>query len=311
MNSIMENFVTQALANDTTGSFIIDNSPIGEGRRWFFTQLTLGAARLIYGDYALCAEGEVPHFYDGLRLKAVVADGTVYLFDKYLFNVPYLGGDHDIPDHLVFADDARAEMEQSAIDKLFPAWLETLAPADVKETDEIRCHRAARSFVLFGTPYEEPEIAEVVLTMDDFVTVLCGFTTAEDVVDAYLHKEDTEKYFAYLKRQRLATEALIDKPTLVEDYERALSTALITTDAVNLLVEFAHDGKRAAEKMERAHLIRIIVESDRVHASDFVTGVAGDRLFKELFGADFNCFSRLSTAEITKITYGKKTIYEN
>lgn len=95
----------------------------------------------------------------------------------------------------------------------------------------------------------------------------------------------------------------------VEDYELQIGAALKGLKAVNVTVTFTVNGRTAETKISLKTLQRTLIARDTFSKYYFFTYKAGEKLFREL-AIEKSFMSPLSCAEISKITYGKKTIYE-
>ena len=88
----------------------------------------------------------------------------------------------------------------------------------------------------------------------------------------------------------------------------------MSVDAKTITVEFSLNGKSDSEKINPDKLIRKLIEKDYFSGYDFEVSKRGDALIEKLGAAtwrsDKDGKEVLTCKNITKITYGKKILYE-
>ena len=104
----------------------------------------------------------------------------------------------------------------------------------------------------------------------------------------------------------------ITEKSVVKDWEIELARSINNLKANYVNVEFNFNGNVGTEKIDPKYIIRTLINNDYFAGCYFATSKGGDKLLKNLGAA--NIYNKrdtwLTCKHITKITYGRKTLYE-
>ena len=104
----------------------------------------------------------------------------------------------------------------------------------------------------------------------------------------------------------------ITEKSVIEDWEIELARSINNLKANYVNVEFNFNGNVGSEKIDPKYIIRTLINNDYFAGCYFATSKGGDKLLKNLGAA--NIYNKrdtwLTCKHITKITYGRKTLYE-
>lgn len=147
-------------------------------------------------------------------------------------------------------------------------------------------------------------------TSDDIAKMICGYMSIED--EANERFANTREFIIKAKLRQELIEKYIEEKSVVEDWEIELARSINNLKANHVNVEFNFNGNIGTEKIDPKKIIRILIDNDYFSGYNFATSKSGDKLLKML-GAT-NEFNKIDTwltcKHITKITYGRKTLYE-
>ena len=123
---------------------------------------------------------------------------------------------------------------------------------------------------------------------------------------------DNRDSITKIKLQKELIEKYIEEKSVVEDWEIELARSINNLKANYVNIEFNFNGNIGTEKINPKKIIRILIDNDYFSDYNFATSKSGDKLLKTL-GVS-NTYNKretwLTCKHITKITYGRKTLYE-
>lgn len=267
--------------------------------------------------YAGKSDGSPFNAEEPLNLIAIVKDSEIYIFGHITFeisiDIDYIG--HEPLEGVTVVDDKYMDNIQSLMsDVLLGFYADLQENKDPSDPNWISyASETARKCLLQGFfDLDEAEKTAVRdkklnISRQDVVNDLSGIKSLKSLVhDKFL--EDQE-YFMNLKSAYKHIKAMCENGiAAVEDYELQIGSALKDLKAVNVTVTFTVNGKSAETKVPLNSLKRKLFEKDYFRYYDFSSDKVGRALFDNL---GINSYGNLLRCDkISKITYGKKTIYE-
>ena len=280
---------------------------------YYFLQGQAGEARYIYGCY-----GFEEKFYiktrAELELVAILKDGYIYIIDSYLFNL-YTDSDWTNLEKSLGVYDFYnfcKEINKDIADNIFPALIEQLPVEAITDESKLReLKQYARKILLQGG-CDNTIKCNIALNTYYVASILCGLTTVQEIVEQ-LFLEDIG-YYKHQKANAYVIKKFLQSPDLAKDWERKLSEALLKLDAKTVTVYFTINSKTDYGKMQPDVILKHLTEYDYFCDYDFCVTMRGDDVIKTLEIATnrWNDDGRplLTCEHITKITYGKKVLYE-
>lgn len=301
-NNVLEMFLSNLGAGKD--SFILD---VGN-KQYVFMSVAEGAGKLFYGIEFWRGNENRGFYYENTNLVALkLDDGTVYLIDKYFFN---LWGEHVLPDGIIDFSSAYiniGEEYQRKIQKLID---ELEIPEDKHpEYNLDRLKETARD-VLLGRSDNQLDILRSHMRSiinDDVIRILLGITSVDKIAAEAV--DEKRENIITMKRKFRMINALIENGDLAKPWELELVKALDAAkklDAKFVTVEFASAGKTASGKIKP---YTILDNMDSYFSEyNFQTSVQGKQVMEKL-GAD-NRNKHLRCSDISKILFRGKTLYE-
>lgn len=300
-----------------TFNIVDENDPT---RIFFFMKADVGNAVYIYymydydSKYTSSVKYDAKNFHDGIEAKpnvaAILVKNTLYVIDKFIFGAyshAYGHGETAELEDFICIDEYLKEINNTVNDtivKNFYDSLEVETPANTKPYEE-----DVRRKIFNHNNVEDVSFSDC-LDLKDIVESLCGFIDIEDTVNKRL--ESRRENYLHLKTQKETIKKLIPDLSIAAKWERDLADALNSVDAKKVTVEFLFKGKKASGKIAPECIIRKLIKKDYFSDYNFSTRVAGQKLFDEL-GVSTKMWdneNQLKCEHISKITYGKKVLYE-
>ena len=306
--TIIEQFVEKVLNEE--GQFLLNK----EDACASFFQDKVGAARYVFARYNYgknCA-ARLADLTLGPELVAVVANNLVHIVDVAFFEV-YWGERLPAMGNVVYFGDIRANAQRQVQNEFFPVLFNQLDYDEITDENELeRCKRKAREIILRNGDFTEFGICDIEISANQFAQVICGFTTVKEITVNMFGEH--ERYYKSQKAKLETIKKLVQSPDIVEDWERKLADGVNSVEAKAVTVEFTMNGKTEAAKVEPFRLLNNLVEKDYFSAYNFVTAIRGDDLIKKLGAATFRFANSnepvLTCEHITKVTYGKRVLFE-
>lgn len=304
--TLLEQFKDRVL--NTEGSFELNS----ENTYFSFMRCTNGNAEYIYGYY---------QFYDGnfsnidikYNLVAILdkTEQIIYIVDEYMFNIKF-SKDFIYPVGCVGFSEYVAEKNKYFNNMLFRRYYDSIKIDIDSVTDEDFINsqkRTARMSILSGDDVTLPKFNRM-FTSNDIAKMICGYTSIEE--EANKRFMDNRDSIAKIKLQKELIKKYIEEKSVVEDWEIELVRSINNLKANYVNVEFNFNGNIGTEKIDPKKIIRILIDNDYFSGYKFATSKSGDKLLKTL-GVS-NTYNKretwLTCKYITKITYGRKTLYE-
>lgn len=285
--------------------------PYGKYTKTVFFSVSANGQKAIYAGESSDCPFKVG---EPLSLMAIVKDPEIYIFDYITFrNVIDCISEEPLEGVTVvdyrYMNNIKSQMSEALLD-LYSDLQENTSLSDPNWL--YYASEAARKNLLQGFDLDEAEkkaVLEKSLTIStqDVVNDLSRVKSLKSLVyDKFL--EDQE-YFMNLKSAYKHIKAMCENGTAdVEDYELQIAAALKDLKAVNVIVTFTVSGKSAEIKVSLSILKWKLLAKDYFSNYNFSPDKAGRDLFDHLgidpYGGLLRC------DKISKITYGKKTLFE-
>lgn len=307
--TLLEQFRDKVL--NTDGSFKLND----ENKYFSFTRCTNGNAEYIYGYYKFY-DGDFSNIDIKYNLVAILdkTERIIYIVDEYMFNIKF-SKDFIYPAGCVGFSEYVAEENKYFNDVLFRRYYESIEVDINSVTDENFINyqkQQARRFILLGDLGDETNLPKFnyTFTFNDIAKMICGYTNIED--EANERFMDNRDSITKIKLQKELIEKYIEEKSVVEDWEIELARSINNLKANYVNIEFNFNGNIGTEKINPKKIIRILIDNDYFSDYNFATSKSGDKLLKTL-GVS-NTYNKretwLTCKHITKITYGRKTLYE-
>lgn len=304
--TLLEQFKDKVL--NTEGSFRL------EWNGWFysFMRCTNGNAEYIYREYKF-KNKDFSEINLNYKLAAIVDKNTkvIYVIDEYIFNRNF-NKEFVYPNGCVNFNDYVVEKNKYFQNVLFRNYYDSIEVDINSVTDEDFINsqkRAARISILSGNEMVLPKFNND-FTSNDIAKMICGYMNIEDEAN-----ERFEYNKGWLIKTKLGNELAkkyITEKSVVKDWEIELARSINNLKANYVNVEFNFNGNVGTEKIDPKYIIRTLINNDYFAGCYFATSKAGDKLLKNLGAA--NIYNKrdtwLTCKHITKITYGRKTLYE-
>lgn len=304
-------FITQFMekALNTEGSFSIrsDRKTIS----YHFLQDHVGKAKYVY--FVREWGEEMFYFKTHLcpELFAIVVDETVYILNYNIlyYNETGLRREGELPENVINFETTVKDINRYAKEVIFPEFYNSLIPDDITDPEDIKeCIKCARYSILQGmeAPFTKAVSEISFFDEDKTAAVLCGFMDRDTEIKRLLKAEKGKWTAVKSRNQKIGK--LMQNPETAAEWEIRLAEGIRNADAKHITVEFEFDGKHASEKISTDTVLIKLINQDGFNYYNFITRIAGCKLF-EYFGID-GWKNTIYCRNITKITYGKKTLYE-
>lgn len=282
---------------------------------YFFIQGKVGNARYVYGINSWNDDT----FYAGIdkkpELVAIVCDNTVYIVDEiFLKTYRYFGGVNtiELPANVRRFDEVVTEMNRYAIDKYFSEFYESLESEEITEEYVLNdCKKKAREYLFAKeqlTVFED-EVPANIFTTDDIAKIICGFMNMEEETNRRLIEKKDK--WVDVKSISGKIREYMKLPDTVLDWEMDIAGGLRSIDAKTVTVEFEMNGKKASGKISPRVIRNALETNDYFCSFNFEVCKQGEALIKALNAGQHHWDDNvLRCTHITKITYGKKVLYE-
>lgn len=312
MDRLIDKFVERVLT--TTESFIVE---VGEGNNkkyYFFIQANVGQAKYIYCEYSYRDQ----NFYTKIDLKpelvAIISDGKIYIVDDFKLDIY----DWRVPEEIVLPENTYkfndvVKKENNYVETVvFPDFYNTLKEEEITDKAMLAsCEKTSRTLLLTNYPKAKEISIEPMFTEQDIVNSLCGFVNLK--TESIARLKEKENKWVDKKSFSKKVKELMENQTGVEHYELKIAEGIKSVDAKTVNVEFSLNGKSDSAKINPNKLITKLINKDYFSGYDFEVSKSGDALIEKLGAATWRNNKDgkevLTCKHITKITYGKKTLF--
>ena len=312
---LIEEFKEMVLSSDEN-SFILDD---GNGAKILCVKVSVGKAIFVY----VCREYMgiqsdkklVTDISEKMKLVAVVKSGIIYLTDR--FTLCCYGNSEVLPDNVIdlgeYMKEVNLHTKYYVIEKYYDKLQTTLSEDDVE-----RCKVEARNILTSGKDLDEYIDARIDKNIkkfkeQDFVDFLCGVIDLES--EARKNFEENSDMWMELKTSlKMIQRIVVENPEEVFDLEELkIIDRLNGIEAKNVQVEFSFNGKTAKGKVDPKSILRMIESNDYFSYFNFDTMAKGKKIINDLDAARYRGEKEkevLTCKHISKITYGRKVLYQ-
>lgn len=305
--TMLEQFQNKVL--NTNGCFKLND----EDNYSSFMRCTNGNAEYIYGDFQYYND-DFSNIERKYELTAIVDRTTkmIYIVDVCPFLKSFKKEEIIYPDGCVNFNNYVKETNKYFQNVLFRKYYDSIEVDINSVTDENFINyqkKQARYFVLSGNEVISPKLNHM-FTSNDIAKMICGHMNIED--EANERFANTRELIVKTKLRQELIKKYIEEKSVVKDWEVELTNSINKIEAKFVNVEFNFNGNVGSEKINPKSIIRIMMYNDYFSGFNFATTKGGDKLLKTL-GATNEFDKRdtwLTCKHITKITYGRKTLYE-
>lgn len=310
MDRLIDKFVERVIT--TTESFEVETGEGNNKTYYFFIQANVGKARYIYCEYSYRER----NFYTKIDLKpelvAIISDGKIYIVDDFKLDVWYDSEEIVLPENTYKFNDVVKKENNYVETVVFPDFYNTLKEEEITDEDILTsCKKRARNLLLTNRPKTKEISIEPMFTEQDIVNSLCGFVDLK--TESIVRLKENENKWVNKKSSLKKVEELMKNHIGVETYELKIAEGIKSVEAKTIMVEFNLNGKSASAKINPNTLIMKLINKDYFSRYDFEVSKSGDALIEKLgaviYRSNKDGKEVLTCKHITKITYGKKTLY--
>lgn len=307
----IEQFVERVLIDHS--SFILTNN---DWNYFSFIQEKIGDGRYVYfktnscyGHLADLAEVDCTP-----QLVAIIANNIVYIINSNIFNG--YGRTLPILKNVLYMENVLKECNHNIAQNTFPRLFAELHFNKITEnnkSDWEDCKYMAREALITGDRLTWAD-CDIELTITDIAKSLCGFKDIDSRVKELFKKN--KKVYKARKATLIKIEEFMkerESSKVVLDWEMELAKGLRSVDAKTVTVHFCMNGKTKSAKLEPDEIIRKLCWHANFSCYDFAVAKRGEEVIEALCAESVggNGSNPLLTCEhITKVTYGKKVLYE-
>lgn len=313
---LIEEFKEMVLSSEEN-SFMLDES---NSVKILCAKVPVGKAMFVYAcrEYMRRRSDKtlVTDISEQMKLIAVVKSGIIYLTDK--FTLCCYGKDEVLPDDVIDLGEYMKEVNLHTKYYIIEKYYAKLPYITLSEDDIERCKVEAKNILTSGKDLDEYIDARIDANIkkfekQDFVDFLCGVIDLEGEVRKDF--EERRNMWMNLKAsikmiQRIVTE----NPEEVFDLEELkIIDSLNGIEAKNVQVEFSFNGKKAKGKVDPKNILRMIESNDYFSYFNFDAMANGKKIINDLDAARYRGEKEkevLTCKHISKITYGRKVLYQ-
>ena len=306
---LIEEFKKKVLAE--VPSFILEDTD--KGWKNLLTTVKIGNAVFVYGNYY---KNTVSLAYKSkLELIAISANDKIYMVNPYKLST---FDSESFDDTLVSYEEGIKNLNKEIKEKFLMPFIEGLETVELAKEALPRVIRHARKILLYKNDCDCPTVIKInsintnmnieFINDENFSEYLTGELNLEKVVAEKLEKHR----FSLIqeKSRALLVKELVDNKSCVKQWEFDMANAIGSyNEEANLTVTFNYNGKEGTVKIKVGKILfHKLIDEDDFSIWDCSCHKDGETLLKKLGAGTYE--ERLKCEHITKITYGKKTLYE-
>lgn len=304
INSIfIEKFAETVRKGDS--SFTLND---GKNNRHYyhFMEDRVGKVKYIYGFDSYYGEGDTfcSKLNSNPSLTAIEADSTIYIVDRFIFDI--YGEDVSLPENIELFSNLVREKKEYVFNVIIPQFYDSLDTEGIIEEYRLDSCRKDARYAKLSLNHNIPSLSSDGYELKEKIVAddLCGFCSIYEAVIKEL--EENKKYWLGNKAIKEQIKKFIEDPETTEAWEEAIAEGLRKVDAKLVTAEFEVNGKKASAKISPQTIIHKLIHQDSFSSWNFDSHKQGEELEKEL---GVGRFSPLYGRHISKITYGRKTLY--
>lgn len=252
---------------------------------------------------------------------AIERDGKIYLIDPFIFGVYQQDIAVVLPDNMISMYAYIAECNKTILRPEMISFFDSIhidetscEYLDYCERYKSNLYRLARKNAL-SMPEKVEDYADSIFdsfnstfTRMDIVNNICKGISLKDVAKEKF--EEQKKRLIILKMDQHFTEKIVAEMK-IEEWEHTLAKAVLDLDVKYVNVFFEFHGQSVSAKMTPKSIWENLYTEDWLGAYDFATYKEGEKVLALLGASAYGeAAEKLYLKHITKITYGKKVLYE-
>lgn len=293
----LEKFRDFVLASD--GSFLLKSELSTDSSDWFI-QGRAGNAKFVYGVYL--GRDIIPGISDEMQMVAIESGGIVYL------TLPvYNPDDAPLPSGVRLLSNLCAELGDQVL-KIIKQYKAALPPADPSEVMNLSLIPLEARKLALNLQSEEPENHGLIFSKSAAVALLAGKTKLDDVATSYC--QEYKKAWAVEKQRAMLIQEYLNKPDVLEPWEKVMAEALRNVDAQLVLLELGWPGNTVSAKIEPDKAMKRLVESGAFRSYDFAVEKSGAKILTALADATGRDKDHFYCKDVLRIMFRGKAIYD-
>lgn len=313
---LIDEFKEMVLSSEEN-SFMLDES---NSVKILCAKVPVGKAMFVYAcrEYMRRRSDKtlVTDISEQMKLIAVVKSGIIYLTDK--FTLCCYGKDEVLPDDVIDLGEYMKEVNLHTKYYIIEKYYAKLPYITLSEDDIERCKVEAKNILTSGKDLDEYIDARIDANIkkfekQDFVDFLCGVIDLESEVRKNF--EENSDMWMELKASLKVIQRIVeeDPEEVFDPEELKIIDSLNGIEAKNVQVEFSFNGKTAKGKVDPKSILRMIESNDYFSDFNFDAMANGKKIINDLDAARYRGEKEkevLTCKHISKITYGRKVLYQ-
>lgn len=302
--TLLDNMVTHVLNGET--SFVL------KGKGWYYHFMTyfVGKALYIYTN-RMYNEKDIGNVSNDYKLAAIqTQDGKFYIVDEYMFGL-WEQKVNEMNPLCTTLETYTSEINEYIKNELYKKFYNEIEIGDDDISDDIvqRCKKEARERLICSMPEKEAVCSKSYFcSLDDAAQVLNGTSTVESILKEKIIKDQT-LIISQKRYISMVNKFMRNSNEIVSESEMELARSINQISAKYVNIEFTVGDKVSVAKIDPQYILSNMSSKDVFRYWDFKTYYAGKHLMEKL-GLDSVMSCTLTCDHISKITYGKQTLYQ-
>lgn len=307
--TLIDSMIEHILNGET--SFVIYD----EYDNWYkhFITCPIGNALYIYGIETSSVK-KISNTSNKYSLFAIQSNNIFYIVDRYIFHMYYYNKiESNFKPLWKTLDEYQNEINENIKSELYKKFYDEIEidyKNSVSDGMIQNSKKEARNRLINKLPEMEVLCDENYLfSVNDVVQILSGMYTIESML---MEKNTKNKEMLISKKiyTTLVNYWMKHGADIVSKSEMVLANSINQIDAKYVTVEFTIDDKVSTAKIEPSIILNRIVDCKPFEYWDFNTRSEGERVINELGFLYKYSNVNLNYDHISKITYGKKTLFQ-
>lgn len=294
----------------TEESFLIEFEKGNYKKYCFFIPCKVGNnAQYVYVKNSCYSSSCYSDIREKPELVAIKSGEKVYIVNEYLLD---LLREKILPQNIVIFSEFVEEKNEDIKSVIFEEFYRALNVCEIEVEDMVGCKKEARQILLSKNQCVESRKIEAMFTAQEIADSLCGMMDLE--AEAKKRLSEDKNLWLKQKAYDVQLQKFVENQEGVEPYELKIADAIRSVEAKMLTVEFELNGKKATGKIPIHRLQRNLIACDYFSNYDFDTTKNGKQIFEVLNATDSKWDKSgketISCKSISKITYGRRVLYE-
>lgn len=307
--TLIDSMIERILNRET--SFIMHD----EYDNWYkhFITCPIGNALYIYGTEISSVE-KLGYLSNKYSLLAIQSNTIFYIVDRYIFHMFYFNKIESNFKHLwKTLDEYQNEINENIKSKLYKKFYDEIEidyENSVSDGMIKNSKKEARNRLINKLPEKEVLCdQDYLFSVTDVAQILNGMYTIESMLIEKI-KKNKEMLISKKIYTTLVNYWMKHCDDIVSESEMVLANSINQIDAKYVTVEFTIDDKVSAAKIEPSIVLKKLVDNESCDYWSFNTMSEGKRVINELGFLHNYSNVNLNCNHISKITYGKKTLFQ-